>query len=122
MGDSQDFWWVTSLYAATLTALHFLVLAFAAGHVVLTKRDNRAAIGWVGIIVLTPFLGAILYFMFGVNRLHRKARRLVRIVKTKGSRGLAHCAPQAVQRALGSEWAHVAPLADFVGKVTGTPL
>lgn len=102
---------------------HFVVMALAAGHVVLTKRDNRAAIGWAGIIVLTPFLGAVLYFVFGVNRLHRRARRLLRVAaKAKGSRGLAHCSPQAVQRALGSEWSHVAPLADFVGKVTGSPL
>ena len=33
-------------------------------------------IGWVGIIWLTPLLGAILYFTFGVNRIQRKARQL----------------------------------------------
>src|SRR5262245_39868781 len=87
---------------------HFLVMIVAAGHVGLTKRDNRAAIGWAGIIVLTPFLGALLYFMFGINRLHRRARRLLRMQeRTKGSRGLAHCAPEAVQRALGLERSHM---------------
>ncbi|HZL91228.1 MAG TPA: cardiolipin synthase [Pirellulaceae bacterium] len=102
---------------------HFLVMIFAAAHVVLTKRDNRAAIGWAGIIVLTPFLGALLYFMFGINRLHRRARRLLRTqAKGKGSRGLAHCSPDAVQRALGPERSHMAPLAEFVGRVTGLPL
>ncbi|HUE73613.1 MAG TPA: cardiolipin synthase [Pirellulaceae bacterium] len=102
---------------------HFVVMIVAASHVVLTKRDNRSAIGWAGIIVLTPFLGAVLYFMFGVNRLHRKARRLVKIYgKGKGSRGLAHCAPEDVQRALGHDRANLAPLAEFVSRVTGSPL
>lgn len=102
---------------------HFVVMIFAASHVVLTKRDTRAAIGWAGIIVLTPFLGAALYFTFGINRLHRRARRLLKIQgKAKGSRGLSHCPPDTVQRALGQDRAHVAPLADFVGRVTGLPL
>jgi cardiolipin synthase len=101
---------------------HFVVMILAASHVVLTKRDNRSAIGWAGIIVLTPFLGAILYFMFGVNRLHRRARRLLRMRKAKGARGLGHFAPETVQRALGDDTDRVAPLADFVGRVTGLPL
>ena len=56
-----------------------LVVAFlASAHVVLTKRDSRAAIGWAGIIWLTPFIGAGLYLMFGVNRIQRRARQLRR--------------------------------------------
>jgi cardiolipin synthase len=102
---------------------HFVVMIFATAHVVLTKRDNRAAIGWAGIIVLTPFLGSILYFMFGVNRLHRRARRLLRAQgRAKDSRGLAQCPSEAVQQALGRERSHMAPLADFVGRLTGHPL
>jgi cardiolipin synthase len=45
----------------------------AAGHAVLHKRDVRAAIGWVSIILLTPGFGAAAYFMFGVNRIRRRA-------------------------------------------------
>jgi cardiolipin synthase len=102
---------------------HFLVMIFAASHVVLTKRDTRAAIGWAGIILLTPFLGALLYFMFGINRLHRRARRLKRGLEgMKGVRGLAQCPPEAVRMALGDDRSNVAPLAEFVGRVTGLPL
>ncbi|RXF73223.1 cardiolipin synthase [Hansschlegelia zhihuaiae] len=42
----------------------------------LRKRDVRAAIGWIGVAWLSPIFGAALYFAFGVNRVHRKARRL----------------------------------------------
>jgi cardiolipin synthase len=112
-----------TIWSVFVGLAHFVVMIFAAAHVVLTKRDNRAAIGWAGIIVLTPFLGALLYFMFGINRLHRRARRLLRAQgKAKGSRGLAQFSTEAVQHALGRERSHMAPLADFVGRVTGLPL
>lgn len=112
-----------TVWPYVLGLAHFLVMIFAASHVVLTKRDTRSAIGWAGIILLTPFLGALLYFMFGVNRLHRRARRLKRgQERTIGGRGLAQCPPDAVRRALGEDRSNVAPLADFVGRVTGLPL
>ena len=40
----------------------------ASAHAVMHKRDVRAAIGWAGIIWLTPILGTLLYVVFGVNR------------------------------------------------------
>lgn len=54
----------------------FAVLVFAtlsAGHALLYKRDTRAVIAWVGLIVLVPLAGAILYWMLGVNRVRRRA-------------------------------------------------
>jgi cardiolipin synthase len=58
--------------SATLLAGDLL----ATGHIVLFKRDNRAALGWVGLIWLVPVAGPVLYFLFGINRTRRKARRL----------------------------------------------
>lgn len=43
----------------------------AAIHAAMTKDDVRAAIGWVGVILLSPVLGALIYTMFGVNRIRR---------------------------------------------------
>ncbi len=54
-------------------ALALFVAATGVSHVILRKRDISAAIGWVGVIVLFPFIGAALYFLFGVNRIKRKA-------------------------------------------------
>jgi cardiolipin synthase len=48
----------------------------ATAHVVLQKRDNRAAISWVGLIWFFPVGGLILYFLFGINRIQRRAKRL----------------------------------------------
>ncbi len=51
----------------------FVIETVATVHAVLYKRDSRATIGWVGLILLTPLFGAILYWIFGVNRIHRRA-------------------------------------------------
>ncbi len=55
----------------------YLAVALAAGiHVLLNTRDSRAAFGWLGLIILFPIAGAILYALFGVNRVRRKAQRI----------------------------------------------
>ncbi|MDX1632545.1 MAG: PLDc N-terminal domain-containing protein, partial [Thermoanaerobaculia bacterium] len=40
--------------------------ALALGHVVLRKADVRAAIGWVGLILVFPVFGPVVYWIFGV--------------------------------------------------------
>lgn len=57
-----------------VATLHIIVACTASAHVVLFKRDSRAAVGWVGIIWLTPLLGSALYVVFGVNRVRRRAK------------------------------------------------
>ena len=57
-------------------AVTLIVALLASAHVVLYKRDTRSAIGWVGIIGLVPLLGTLLYIMFGINRIRRRARTL----------------------------------------------
>ena len=65
-----DFWpWLVGL-------LHLVIVSATTVHIVLWKRDSRAAIGWVGLVWLSPFVGAAFYYAFGVNRIRRKAARL----------------------------------------------
>lgn len=45
--------------------------ASAAIHAAMTKNDVRAAIGWVGIIMMSPVLGPIFYLIAGINRVRR---------------------------------------------------
>src|SRR5262245_5939155 len=47
-------------------------------HAILHKRDPRAAVSWSGLIWLVPIGGAVLYWMFGVNRVARRAGKLRR--------------------------------------------
>jgi cardiolipin synthase len=59
-----------------VTSLDVGVSLLASGHAILYKRDARAAVAWVGLIWLVPFVGALFYLLFGVNRIRRRARSL----------------------------------------------
>ncbi len=60
-------------------ALHLTLALVVSAHIVLTKTDVRAAIGWVGLVWLAPVIGSVLYFFLGINRIRRRAgrRRLI---------------------------------------------
>lgn len=94
----------------------------ASAHVVLKKRDTRAAIGWIGLIWLSPFLGTLLYVLLGINRIRRKAHSL----REDQPRSLplpAHpCSTALFQETLGGSADHLESLARLVGETTDQPL
>ncbi len=49
--------------------LSLLIGGTAAVHAAMTKHDVRAAIGWVGIIMMSPLLGPLFYLVAGINRI-----------------------------------------------------
>ncbi|MCF3641143.1 phospholipase D-like domain-containing protein [Rhizobium sp. TRM95111] len=61
-----------------LVVLSILVGAPAAIHATMTKEEVRAALGWVGVILLSPIAGALIYAVAGVNRIRRKSLNLQR--------------------------------------------
>jgi len=59
----------------SIAGLLYVLSAIVAGvHVVLNKRNEGAAFSWLGIIVLSPFFGVALYWLFGINRIRRRAQ------------------------------------------------
>ncbi|WP_024461107.1 phospholipase D-like domain-containing protein [Marinimicrobium sp. LS-A18] len=60
-------YWIIALF-------HLVVMPIAAVHALIYKRDHRAALGWIGVILLFPVAGPLLYFLFGINRLRTKAQ------------------------------------------------
>lgn len=61
-----------------VAVVSFVAGLWASAHIVLYKRDSRAAIAWVGLVVLVPLLGSLFYYLFGINRIQRRAHRLRR--------------------------------------------
>jgi len=58
------------------------VTVIAASHAAMTKDEVRAAIGWVGVIVLSPFVGPLIYLVGGINRIRRASIVSQRRAKT----------------------------------------
>lgn len=57
-------------------ALHGLLAVIGAVHALLYKRDPRSALGWMVVCLGVPFLGPLGYYMFGINRVRTRARKL----------------------------------------------
>lgn len=55
---------------------------YATMHAVMKKRETNAVIGWVGLIWLSPLIGSVFYFMFGINRIERKGKQILEEIKT----------------------------------------
>ena len=107
------------IVATTLLALN----STASLHALLTKRDTRSTMAWVGLIWLSPGFGAAAYALFGVNRIRRKATRL-----RAGLREVIHRVEAAMpsaerlEDAIGPTNAPLRSLATLVGEVTKRPL
>ncbi|MEM7442509.1 MAG: cardiolipin synthase [Pseudomonadota bacterium] len=111
-----DGYWPHS--AATLS---ILISITATIHASLTKRDVRSAAGWVGVIWLSPFLGALAYYLLGINRIRRRAVRL----RARGSRSPTQDIPEsslAVRGAVTAMSPHLSQLRRLVNRVTHQPL
>ena len=94
---------------------HFISAVSASVHIVLTKEDSKAATAWVGLVWLSPVFGVILYFILGINRIHRKAvatRPPSHIYEQRSS--LTYSSPPTPDR--------LPCLAHLGGQLTGRPL
>lgn len=110
------------LVTYVLSALDLSVSLAASAHVILSKRDTRAAMGWIGLIWLSPLVGTVLYWLLGINRINRRARSL------RGDQAPGPKAPEIAAAAAGVEagpacdLAHLDGLRQLVGRVTRRPL
>jgi cardiolipin synthase len=71
-----------------LLALYVTAAVATATHALLHKRDPRAAWGWIAVCWLFPLAGAVLYYLFGLNRVQTRA---VRVFGSELPRALPPC-------------------------------
>jgi len=66
---------VDHLLIAILVACTAALSVTAACHALLSKRDSRAALGWMSLNLTLPLIGPFLYWCLGINRISRRARQ-----------------------------------------------
>jgi cardiolipin synthase A/B len=106
--------WSLPIPAGLITSLYILLAGIVTADVLLRKSDVRAALGWIAVAWFSPILGSLLYYMFGINRISRRALRLGMF----GSAGASLPAPPAQ---LGAA-PNITMLSELSGRVTGGPL
>jgi cardiolipin synthase len=103
---------VTALVGAAAAVAHVAIAGAVTVHVLLYKRSVGAAVSWIGIAWLSPFMGGLLYAIMGINRVKRRAQRLRRqkqpliLAESDGARGSTDS---------------LTPLEYAVGRLTGLP-
>ncbi|MFA5863358.1 MAG: phospholipase D-like domain-containing protein [Phycisphaerae bacterium] len=113
----QDLWQIAAI------GLMLLLSVLATGHAVLMKRDSRSAIAWVGFVWLVPLVGAVLYFILGVNRIRHKAALLRRnLERYRAQASQPECRPEELKSHLPDHGENLEMLARVVGGVVDRPL
>ncbi|WP_040502600.1 phospholipase D-like domain-containing protein [Idiomarina xiamenensis] len=64
--------WLSQSWPYIVLCASVTISLAAAIHVTMHKRDVRAAIGWVGLVLLSPFVGSTIYLIAGINRIRVK--------------------------------------------------
>ncbi len=109
-------------WAETLAVLSVVFGTVAATHAAMTKREVRSALGWVGIIILSPLVGAMIYAVAGINRIRRAtliSRRALELDEIWRNLSLYAVSEQAVADQFGNRFRQMKLLGD---KVTRHPL
>jgi len=94
--------------------LYLLLAMVVSADVLLKKSDVRGALGWIGAVWLSPVLGSILYYMFGINRVMRRASRLARLDNKETAARDAPAEPKGAD--------NIRTLAEVGKRITDAPL
>ena len=97
---------------ALLIPAGVLIAILVTVHVLLNDRDVGSSMGWMGLAWLSPFAGGLLYVLFGVNRVTRRAHGL----RQDGALAGRHLASP------GPSVAHLVPLGRAAARITARPL
>ncbi|RVC65611.1 PLDc_N domain-containing protein, partial [Mesorhizobium sp. M2A.F.Ca.ET.046.02.1.1] len=76
---------IASHWSTLILILSLAMAAVGIVHAIMTKEDVRAATGWVGVMLLSPFLGAIIYAIAGINRIRRATISAMRPVSPEAA-------------------------------------
>ncbi len=113
--------WFSGAWPFIVGGLDLLLALFVSGHILLHKRDVRAAVGWIGLVWLAPVVGSLAYLVLGINRIQRRGAEIhASMSRSPVPRGLpADLLPQTVSYSVEPA---LRPLAAAVDRVTRSEL
>ena len=91
-------------------ALGVAVSVMAASHALFHKREPRSAFAWVAICIMWPLAGALLYLIFGKNRIQTRARKLHGATRTEPTLADYHSDLSVASRVLRDDYRGLALL------------
>ena len=114
--------WFWQLWPHLVAGTSLVLMTVASAHLVMYKKDTRAAIGWIGVVLMVPIFGAVIYFVFGINRLQRRAMNLRGPAAGRAKAATQFVATKETVCKELPEAKHLGCLEQLVGELTGRPL
>lgn len=71
--------YLTSWFSTGLLLLDIIIVATLLPTVVQQRRESGATLAWVLVIVFLPFIGLLIFWVFGTTRLHLRRRKRRRV-------------------------------------------
>ena len=76
--------WSSPVMEVAAAILYVVLALIVTVDVLLKKSDVRSALGWIGMVWLAPIFGSLLYYLFGINRVTRRALKMSRLDDAQG--------------------------------------
>jgi cardiolipin synthase len=67
--------WIHTYWVTITVILHISLSLVTSLHVLLFKENERTSLAWIGLVVLSPVVGSLFYWLFGINRIKRLAQK-----------------------------------------------
>jgi cardiolipin synthase len=67
--------WLTIHWVTIIVIFHISLSLMTSVHVLLFKENERTSLAWIGLVILSPVIGSLFYWLFGINRIKRLAQK-----------------------------------------------
>ncbi len=67
--------WLTTHWVTIIVIFHISLSLVTSIHVLLFKENERTSLAWIGLVILSPVVGSLFYWLFGINRIKRLAQK-----------------------------------------------
>lgn len=67
--------WFTFHWVTIIVVLHINLSFITSLHILRFKENERTSLAWIGLVILSPVIGSLFYWLFGINRIKRLAQK-----------------------------------------------
>jgi len=67
--------WITNYWVTFIVIFHISLSFLTSVHVLLFKENERTSLAWISLVIFSPVLGSLFYWLFGINRIKRSAQK-----------------------------------------------
>ena len=67
--------WIYIHWVTIIVVLHIGLSIMTSLHVLLFKENERTSLAWIGLVIFSPVVGSLFYWLFGINRIKRSAQK-----------------------------------------------